>query len=58
MFTSTIEEAQVWVRVLSLICEMNQKNIDVEQVNPFDYEKVKLMLEESKHPTLQTIVLP
>ena len=40
-FTSSIEEAETWVRVLSLICEMNRRNISVDAVNPFDYEKYK-----------------
>ena len=41
LFTSSKEEAETWVRVLSLICEMNRREISVDTVNPFDYEKYK-----------------
>ena len=42
LFTSTLEEAETWNRVLQLIIEMNRKGISVDKVNLFDYEKLKL----------------
>lgn len=42
LFTSSPEEAELWVRVLSIICEMNRRDISVNAVNPFDYEKYKM----------------
>ena len=41
LFTSSQVEAETWVRVLSLICEMNRRALSVDKVNPFDYEKYK-----------------
>lgn len=52
LFTASPEEAQVWVRVLALICEMNQNNVSIEQVNPYDYEKIKLATTEANSPRI------
>ena len=41
LFTRTRDEAQIWVRILSLICEMNRRGISIDQVNPFDFESLK-----------------
>ena len=38
LFTSTKEEAKMWVRVLGLIVEMNKEGLLVDKVNPFDFE--------------------
>ena len=52
MFTHSIEEAQIWFRLLAILCEMNQKSIDVLQVNPFDYDRVNRKLREEKSAPL------
>ena len=40
-FTSTLDESKLWVRILSLIIEMNQKKLSINLINPFDFEKLK-----------------
>ena len=48
LFTASLEEAKIWVRVLNLICEMNLRNIPVDDINPYDFEK--FLKEVNKKP--------
>ena len=54
LFTFNMEEAETWVRVLSLVVEMNYKGISVDKVNPFDYEKFKKCQETPQQKNYET----
>ena len=40
IYTQTLHEAELWVRILSLIAVMNRRGVCYAKVNPSDFERL------------------
>jgi hypothetical protein len=56
LFVPTKDDLAQWIRIFNLICEMNQKGINVRSKNPFSYELEKINAAEHEERKKQDAI--